>query len=319
MKVAAGRGMKVDRLVDVRTVIAHGREEGPCADGLVAALIVKDVLPRVAIRFVSNGSVELRELAAEPGLLFVDIAPPAARVGEFLAAGALVLDHHASARELVAMFRDRGAGAYSAEPGVSAALLAFREVWEPIKFKLWEPSSSGLGRSHALRVAELVGIHDTHLTEDPSWDEARRLVAVLFFYEDWLVIDQPLLALRRRLELGPTLVEKQRASVARAVAQSGRLTTPKGTSVAVVPTTYLISDVVDAVDVDVVVGFAFAVRAGVPSMKLSFRSRRGRYNVREIAEALGGGGHDAAASVWIELHASHRHPYATIRTLMEMW
>ena len=304
-----------DLLRNIRTVIAHGREEGPCADGLAAALIVRDVLPDVAVRFVTYESAEHRQLVPEPGVLFVDIAPVPDRVEDWLAADAIVLDHHRSARDVAQRFEVVGHGVYSEEPGLSAATLAYREVWShlaPLRCTFFIE-----------RFASLAGVYDTWQREDPLWEDAAAQTAALYFYpvDEWLshrvLIGGP--EFRQRMELGPLLLRKNRDSVRELVAGAYHFITGTGTRVAVLPSTFLISDAADAVsNVDVVAGFSFRVRQGMPSMKVSFRSR-GPHLVRAIAEALGGGGHDRAASAWLELHESHRHPYQVIRTIMEAW
>ena len=316
----------VTRLEQVRIVIAHGYDDGAaCPDGLAAALIVKDVLPDVEVRLVAYESRAHSELAVEPGLFFVDIGPPRERVTEFVEAGAMVLDHHKSAKDVVEAFGELGV--YSSEPGVSAAILAHRHVWAPLierAYKAERDLSNRVAldnRRHMVtHFARLAGIRDTWQKGDPLWREACEQAATLAFFpvEEWLS-ERPALALRpldRRLSLGPTLMRKNAEYAAGLISGAYRFVTEKGTRVVALASA-IISDAAEAIeDADVVVGFSFRVRGGVPCMKLSFRSRGG-FVVRRIAERLGGGGHDAAASAWIELHASHRHPYEVVRTLLD--
>lgn len=330
----------LEKLKAARVVIGHAREEGgPCPDALAAALIVRDVLPNVEVRFVANESRERAELRVEPGMIFLDIAPPSKRVAAFMSGGAIVLDHHATAKDDVALFRDLGV--YSDEPGVSAATLAYRHVWQPLKIAEWG-SESGMywatRHEEVERFARLVGVRDTFQTNDPDWTKACDQTASLTFVpaEEWLSRSGVLLeigAANRERDDRPddrqadtladwmrigSLLRRRSAADSRAMVEGGfRFTTEKGTRVLVCAGTAVSDVVVSEVDVDVVVGFAFRVRGGAPAMKLSFRSRG--FPVRPIAEALGGGGHDRAASAWTDLHASHRHPYAVVRTIMETW
>lgn len=314
----------LDLLRGITKVYGHRREGGPCTDALAAALIVRDVLPDVEVRFLEYESEELETVGAEPGLLFADISPPRRRLDEFVKMRAIVIDHHDTVREDVRVFEEAGLGAFGAERGVSAATLAFREVWGPLA------RAAGRDEGHhevnIERVARLIGIYDTWQRSSPEWSRANDLASLLYFFPDWLELGGEAISWlieREGMNLIPTLRRKDKDRVARMVETAYRFVTPKGTRVAVMSSTELISAAADACedDADVVVGFLFSMRHGVPSMKLSFRSRRGGHLVRPIAEALapGGGGHDNAASAWVELHGSHRHPYAMIRTLMEAW
>ena len=105
----------------VKTIVAHEK----CPDGIAAALILKDVLPEARVIFCQYSTPEHETLAAEPGMLFADFSPPKARVQEFVDKGAVVLDHHKTAKDIVAAFGDNGVfGDEIAEPGVSGAVLA---------------------------------------------------------------------------------------------------------------------------------------------------------------------------------------------------
>ena len=336
----------------VTKVITHAREDAPCPDGLSAALIVRDALPDVEVQFVRYESREHADLLAEPGLLFVDISPPTARLGEFIDARTVVLDHHETVQKDVERFAALGLGRYAFEPGVSGATLAYEEVWlrlaaadavavgrdardggpAPSEARSARESStarSGAGvgaeprRERVRRFAELAGIYDTWQTGHVDWPKACELSSVVYFFplEDWLA-DKTLFSygpsLERRMELGPILARKNRDRARDLAASAYRFVTPKGTRVAVCSTT-AVSEAANVIeDADVVIGFGFRVREGHPAMKLSFRSR-GEYVVRPIAKGLGGGGHRASASAWVELHASHRNPYQVIRTLMDAW
>jgi len=136
------------KLEAVTTIVTHK----DCPDGVASALILRDALPDRRIVFLAHGSAELRDFPAEHGQLWCDIVPPRERVKEFVDAGAIVLDHHRGARDIVEAVAENGVFAdEEAEPGVSGALLAYREV------------SVALGRADARleSFAKLAGVRDT--------------------------------------------------------------------------------------------------------------------------------------------------------------
>ncbi len=117
----------VEKLSAVRRVIVHAN----CADGMASAMILHDALPDAEVVFLQHGTAEFLSLPATTGMLFCDISPPADRVAEFVGVGAIVLDHHKTVRDVVEAFGDCGVFAdETKEPGVSGALLAYREVWD---------------------------------------------------------------------------------------------------------------------------------------------------------------------------------------------
>lgn len=312
----------IEKLHAIRTVVAHGYADGACPDGLASAMIVKDALPDIEVRFAAHGTPEYEEMTPEPGMLFVDIVPPRKRASEFLLANAVVLDHHKESRELVAVFAERGLGVFAdekTEPGVSGAVLAYRHVWNPLaKHKIVEDRLAHACRrlqrlpenafdsddDWMRRFADLVGIRDTWQKTSPLWEVACEQSAVLTFFpvEDWFDCKNPLAGTRfeQRLTLGPLLLKK-RALNAKGLAESAyRFVTKTGLRVAVLGSK-AISDAADlllaAGEVDVAVGFAFHVRSdSVPVMQLSFRAStvRGRsranVDVAAVARQLGGGG-----------------------------
>ena len=120
--------IKRDWLLDVTAILTHDN----CPDGSASALIASDVLPTARIVFLMHGTQAYEDLAPAPGMLFVDITPPKARAKEFVAAGAIVLDHHAKQEDVVKMFGERGIYAdEKRQRGVSGAGLAYEHVWRP--------------------------------------------------------------------------------------------------------------------------------------------------------------------------------------------
>lgn len=323
----------LEELRAVRVVVSHRYPDGACPDGLASAMILKDVLPDARYRFYAHNTREYDELAPEPGMLFVDITPPTrpegrvSRAADFRDAGAIVLDHHKDAEELVGSFGARGVFAHETrDPGVSGALLAFEHVWLPLTNVASSGFGSGAWVAEEPRIrhfAKLAGVRDTWQTTDPLWREACEQAAVLLFYpiDHWLYGSRlgPLdpVRLARRMEIGPHLIAQRERETLALIASAYSFVTEKGTRVTALPSVR-ISDAAERIGdgADVVVGFAYHVEKNEPSMRLSFRSR-GSVDVSAIAHTLGGGGHTRAAG------ASIRHenflkldPYAMIRDLM---
>lgn len=121
---------EIEQLKAVTTVVVHDN----CTDGLASAMILLDALPNATFRFVQYNSPEHLSLQAQPNMLFCDITPHASKVQDFKAVqNVWVLDHHKTAKSIVEQFGAKGIFAdFDAEPGVSGAVLAWREVWLPI-------------------------------------------------------------------------------------------------------------------------------------------------------------------------------------------
>ena len=342
----------IDKIRALKTLFVHAYPDNPCPDGLAAALIVRDALPSIEVRFLVHGTREFEELVAGLGMLFCDIIPPAARAAEFVEAGAIVLDHHATARPIVEMFGELGVYADAcSEPGVSGAVLAFREIWLPIKESELPPGfdmSCSRTRARHLddrnrisRFAMLTGVRDTWQRTSPHWREACEQMAALMFYPDWLPTSEPRSGEKRggslfeeggdfdaRMAIGKTLLLKAEAETAALVKQALTYTTTlaspdlhkgpprSGTRIAILPSCR-ISDAANLIDADVVVGFQFtASDTEPPAMRVSLRSR-GDYDVSKLAATFkGGGGHKGAAGMSIPVHSSMTHPYLTIREVI---
>lgn len=95
-------------------IITHAN----CADGIASAMILRRALD-LPVTWMSHGD----DPDPEPAL-FCDISPPRHRVQEWFDAGACVLDHHATARDIVERFGVRGW--YGDQSGVSGARLAYK-------------------------------------------------------------------------------------------------------------------------------------------------------------------------------------------------
>lgn len=318
----------VSKLRGVKTIVAHRNPNGPCPDGVASALILRDVLPDAEVRFVTYGE-ELEELEATEGMLFCDIAPTAGRASDFVRAGAIVLDHHATHRDAVEQFGELGV--LASEPGVSGAVLAFREVWLPLAYQGGQRppnhATEGRSRGHIEHFATLAGIRDTWQRKHPQWDEACRVAAALAFWrwQDWPKQPFDSYGYTREfmpmIAIGDVLVEKNREGTERTLSKGYRLTTKKGTRVLVIPTLQT-SDAAEANgDRDeVVMGFGYGLNeAGGIKVIFSLRSQTG-YDVGAFAKSFpGGGGHKTAAGFSCTLDWNDPQPFELALYLLEKW
>jgi hypothetical protein len=279
-----------DLLRQVRTIVTHDS----CSDGLASALILKEALPDARVLFVQYGTPELRALPAEPGMLFCDMSPPADRVQEFVTAGAIVLDHHATARGVVEAFGERGVfGDEKAEPGVSGAVLAARAI-----------GLDSVGRA-VRELATLAGIRDTWQNTHPRWDEARAQHEALMFWprERWL--SAPPQDWSRLLEIGPPLLERQAERVRRAIDKAWRAALGP-LRLVILDGVELTSDAAETIGpgADLVAGFGYRAEAdpkaaapsAPPKLTLVFSLRSHTdFDCAAFAKHEGGGGHTRAA------------------------
>jgi len=302
--------MDLEALAAVRTIVTHDE----CADGTASAILLHDALPDAEIVFAEYGAAADR-LAARPGMLFCDFSPPAARVEEFVAARAIVLDHHRSARGVVARFGARGAfGDETADPGVSGAVLAYRHVWQALRAGAPE-------QQFAEWFAAAAGARDTWQTTSPRWRDGCLQHAVLTAFDQRWWLATPLSALARDWAdryawVGERLLAAERDRLERAIAAAYRFTTPGGLRGIAIDGVGHASDAAEllASQVDVVIGFGFGEAAGAPVMHVSLRSHAG-FDCAAFAQRFGGGGHTRAAGFAIAL--GEHHPVQLIERLLD--
>lgn len=306
-------------MIDLRGVtrlITHDA----CADGLASSMIVRDALPHVEVVFAQYGTPSLEALPASSGLLFVDITPPRERAAEFVEAGAIVLDHHKHARDIVALFGDRGVFADElGSPGVSGASLACEHVWMGTVAE-----QPGDRRETVRDFARLVGIRDTWQRQSPSWELASDLQVALMGLprEYWLRKGGIVRALSSdSLELGQ-LWRAQRAETIGKICSAGtaRLVDPAGRQWAVFPDCHRhTSDVAEAMrgrGVAVTCGWFQVVDDGAVRTVLSLRSDGSvaqALDVGALCKSFGGGGHSRAAGCRVSVS----DPLVAVRRVME--
>ncbi len=291
----------LEALRAVRTIVSHENADGPCADGRASVLVLLDAFPGAKVRFLSYGSRAHVELEPAPGMLFCDFTPYAAKadgaitaagwanVARFVAAGAIVLDHHEGAREIVEAFG--ASGVYADAPGVSGARLAFGEAWMDLTIT---------GPERLLdvrRFADLVGVRDTWQRAEPRWREASALTAALVFYPWPALVGASWAERFEMLKIGEHLLvqNEERARLILAGATTREIA---GRRVLLAEAGSRdignVSDIAPP-EVDLVVGWSYrAAEAGELTMHVSLRSR-GAVHCAEVAKKLGGGGHRGAA------------------------
>lgn len=309
------------RLRNVRQIVCHA----DCPDGIASAIVLRDALPGAEILFVQHGTPAYVELPARTNMLFCDIAPPRTRVAQFLECGAVVLDHHRTVKEDVLRFVEVGLGVFAdeaKEPGVSGALLAYRNVWMPLCCGF----ISSAVCERAQDFAELAGVRDTWQKDDSRWEVACAQAEALRFYPFAFWPESPFSAagnqrLTALLEVGPALVDRRRESARKEAERGWRFTTRSGTRVLIVSTRET-SDVMEEVreTVDLVAGFSFLANNGregrEEKMICSTRSR-GSFDCANFAERNGGGGHTRAAGFERTLLSDDVQPYTLLAGLIE--
>jgi len=265
-------------------IITHAN----CPDGIMSALILARVFPDAKVEFVDY--TQLRALEPAPYTIFADIAP-STRLDEWRAEGAVVLDHHHTAKEVTTSFRHHLYADAQARPGVSGALLALEYATEA--GPSWPYYADEFIRWR--RYAELVGIRDTWQRASHDWKNACELSAALMF---WGFERLRLSFTQHRLSVGSVLLENRAREVEKAVETGFRFEIQLGGApvrVLAFEGAGLTSDAPDvAKDVDVVVGWHIERDQTIYSMR-----SRGHVDVSEIAKRNGGGGHKAAAGFTI--------------------
>ncbi len=326
------------KLHDVTDIITHAN----CSDGKASALILRDVLPSATIHFMQYDTAEHKALEAKPGMLFCDFSPyykpltsldyeyldsqPRDRFREFIDAGTIVLDHHRSQKHVVEMFGENGVYADEKEhPGVSGAVLAYREVWLPLS------RGEDLGGAYAAHVVErrveamarLIGIRDTWQNKHEDWRKALTLAEVLFFFpfsswptgffRDGARAREESYILDERMRVGEILLERQAERVDNAIANGLWLKSKQGTRVIMFDGVTETSDAAEKLgnQFNLIVGFKYTVDEGQnPQLRFSVRSHTG-YDCSRLAKYYDGGGHTAAAgfSLLGDTRAVMRDPF----------
>jgi len=319
----------IEKLQAVKNVVVHDA----CPDGLASAMILRACYSTAEVKFVQYDTKAHRELEAQPNTIFADFSPHRDRVDDFKRAEAIVLDHHKTQKDVVGSFGELGVfGDEATEPGVSGAVLAFREVWWPLMKEKAAPMMSDVVRGLDLTnsptkdfrliqdFATLAGIRDTWQTKSPRWQESCEQAAAMFFWPPEVLLPVPPDKWAEKLSLGPLLLEKQLKRAKRNADSSFRFTSTKGTRVAVFEGTTSASDAAEYLheSVDLVVGFDIFVQDGQPVMLWSIRSHTD-FDCGTFCKAHGGGGHLRAAGFKLILQPDDPNPFALARRVLDAY
>ena len=336
----------IEILKQVSVVYCHGH----CPDGLASAMILKDAFRMLGmepkIEFVAHDTPEYK-IAGVDGLapdrpLFCDIAPSdyARQIVE--ARGGIVLDHHVGKKEIVETFGELGVYADAEkEPGVSGAVLAFREVFQAVVRTI---SNEDYANAHVARIADFadaIGARDTWRTDHPLFMNGQWISKLIMSKpaEHWLEHGPVISA--TEIAVGQALFEAHMNAVREAVDQCVYYLIPINEtgdqiSIAVFQEQSsgfrLSSDVAEhlrQIDedkkdeedwerVDVIAGFSFFVDepGDDPRVIYSLRGNHG-FDVCEFAKLNGGGGHKAMAGFSVAADLGNCTPYEYIRQALK--
>jgi oligoribonuclease NrnB/cAMP/cGMP phosphodiesterase (DHH superfamily) len=277
--------MKIEN--KITTIVTHKNATNPCPDGIASAIILSYVFPRTSFVFLNQSSKDYLDLPAVPGMLFCDICPPKHRVQEFVNVGAYVLDHHSHSESIVKEFKERGVFASEVlEPGVSGAVLAYREIYELY-----------FGKDKKEKFARLAGVRDCWINNSPEWVEACQQACMLEFF-GFEYFQKPFIRFPSDsdVKIGEFLYNKK--------IEKAKETAEKQTifndEIAIVTATGTEVDDVSKVifethpEVSIVAGFQHVIDQGNLKIIISLRSC-GEVDVGMIAKKYSGGGHKHAA------------------------
>lgn len=321
----------LDKLRALKTIIVHD----DCPDGLASAMILRDALPKAKIIFVKHNSPEHLGLKAEEGVVFCDFAPHASTADALREAGAIILDHHKTVKDLVLSFGDNGIfGDEETEPGVSGAVLAYREVWLPLLADRQEDFAAGVNEINWVkRFAKVAGVRDTWQKDSPLWRESCAQAEVLRFFpkSTWLdeaAGDTPDVFCRKdpskwiaRMSVGEVLLSRVEESTKKTLNGGLRFTVPGGPRMLIFQGLHT-SDVAEAVrsEVDLVVGWTYFVEDTTQTKKMVLSCRSGdMFDASVLAKSFGGGGHTRAAGFQLGVQSSDLNPYEFIKTLITQY
>lgn len=353
----------VDLLRRVTVVYTHAH----CPDGLASAMILKDAFRMLGmsprIEFLTHNTQEHRAATpytrwqdapegTECGVaLFCDFAPhPYAfhvdrhaswkDAVEHVGPHTIVLDHHKGAEEVVRAFGELGVFAdEKLDPGVSGAVLAFREVWLAAYAATYENAlpimPSGDAQHDKIRdFALCVGARDTWQTQDTRFQRGQRISKMLMARpaDYWMREGGNPFLTEIQIDIGAELFHAHEEVVRQAVEQAVRYEVGEEVNDFRMTTHVLFvfqeqssgfrlcSDVAEEIrrrneaakghlpllcverfQQAVVAGFSYVVDkpGAAPRLVYSLRGLNG-FDVAAFAKANGGGGHTAAAGFSVD-------------------
>lgn len=331
----------IELLRKVKVVYVHGH----CPDGLASAMILKDAFRMLGmeppIEFLVHNTREHKAAALDVVAgctLFCDIAPhpEAAKVlhDTQTESRVIVLDHHKGAEGLVKSFAHHVFADEKAEPGVSGAVLAYREVWcaasDATIALAAEAFQRDMQRTRVEDFARATGARDTWQKDSPLFEEGQQIARMLMSkpQEYWLHEHAPYLH-PEEVTTGGHLLEAHMTAVNQAVEQCAWLWASKFQPAAPQEMVMLhvfqeqasgfrlTSDVAEAIRQrgyndeaqGVVAGFAWVVdKMGQPP-RLLYSLRGEGFDVDAFARVNGGNGHTLAAGFSVDLKDVDDNPY----------
>ena len=302
----------------VKLVVTHDN----CPDGLASAMIIRDILPDVEIKFVQHNTEDHKSLTPQSGILFVDFSPFVPVVTgpdgkkildpEVLAAwgasGSQILDHHKTSKPIIDAFGNNGRfGDEVLHHGVCGAFLAYDHIWAPNR-----PDNFNCHLVH--KFARLAGVRDTWVRDSVFWNEACRQSEILSFIpkERWLGIPliQHLKNWQEQYEwIGEILEVKNINRIDKTVDGGYRFVSNKGTRVIIFEGITATSDACEKMgsEFDLVVGHGSFVESGNLVTVFSTRSHSD-FDCSAFCKKHGGGGHTKAAGFKIVNSVDSLHP-----------
>lgn len=293
----------ISKLFDAKILVVHGN----CPDGLASAMIIRQALPAIELKFLNHGTDEYYQLPAVPGMIFCDIIPPPHRIEEFISAGAVCLDHHKQAEVFVKMFGELGMfGDEKHNPGVSGAVLACREVFERV-------FEGDLDRDFSAiqEFATLIGVRDTFYKEHPEWQTACEVTSGLNFYSPEEMLAMPAAEwLPICKNIGKVLYQRNLKAAEKSIKTAHTFTSALGTRVLIFEGTKASSNAADLLDqdYDLVIGYASQIISSKLQIIFSTRSHT-NFDCGAFCSAQGGGGHTQAAGFTYFTHERWRYTW----------
>jgi hypothetical protein len=289
----------VDRLREVTDVYFHEA----CPDGSASAFICAAAFHALHTKpkfwSLQYGTELMNKLEPRPGQLFVDITPPKDRWEEWKAVKPIVLDHHATVKDVTEGLD----GVYATNEKHSGAMLAFEEVFmaagisDPTIVDGWQ------------NLAQLAMIRDTWKKDSPQWRNACAMAMAMLFEGSRTLVEsaqrdgvEALLPddFKRLMNVGHKLVgdnERRMEKVAGSAYRETYSFDKEYKAAYFNCTEKIISDVANYLidgGCNIAVGYFYLFEDGSTRMVASIRTD-GSLSAKKIAEAHGGGGHDRAA------------------------
>lgn len=347
--------VSIQALLKVSTVYVHK----DCGDGLAAAMIIQDAYrmagKTVVIKFVAHNTKAqdgyVTDICGDPTCefaLYCDITPSRDSVQTYGAPdNVIVLDHHLEQKDVTESFKHHVFAHEEKEPGVSGAVLAFREVWEPINKHVGAEDFLFGNRVQFTRAfATDVGARDTGQKKNPRFMRGQWTNAMLMSKPPayWLAprgtsefgdpqIPEPYL-FDAEVRQGQLLFELRQEAVQEAIKQC--LVMEVDGAVLMVfqecaagprLTTDVAWSLQEGVGIQpkpkrgvLLAGFSYVMSEGQPLLVYSLRSVDG-FDVGKLAKVNGGGGHSKAGGFSVRIRREgaivNLDPYETMRERVE--